>query len=99
MLSFPAKPPFVMGALRGGERMEGEYLTIPLDLKMRCVELFESGLTARQVYNDVFAKEHEGMSFESFRRKLRAWKSVLQSMFAAFHACDKASLSFHIVKY
>lgn len=49
-------------------------MTIPLDLKMRCVELFESGLTARQVYNDVFAKEHEGMSFESFHRKLRAWK-------------------------
>lgn len=54
--------------------MEGEYLTIPLDLKMRCVEMFESGLTARQVYNDVFAKEHEGMSFESFHRKLRAWR-------------------------
>ena len=31
-------------------------------------------MTAREIYEQVFKPEHDGMSFESFRRKLRDWK-------------------------
>ena len=54
--------------------MEGEYLTIPLELKAKCAELYWEGMGAREIYAEHFCKEHEGMSFDTFRRKLRTWR-------------------------
>lgn len=44
---------------------------ISYDLKRRCVEA--TG-TARQIYNTIFLPEHEGMCFETFKRKLQLWR-------------------------
>lgn len=48
-------------------------MTIPIELKRKCVELSKT-MTAREIYNDVFRKEHQGMAIETFSRKLRLWK-------------------------
>ena len=51
---------------------------IPLDLKRRCVAAANSGMTVRQVFEDVFYPEHQQMKFESFRRRLQYWKNAAQ---------------------
>ena len=49
-------------------------MTIPLELKAKCAELYREGMGAREIYAEHFCKEHEGMSFDTFRRKLRTWR-------------------------
>ena len=49
-------------------------MTIPLELKAKCAELYWEGMGAREIYAEHFCKEHEGMSFDTFRRKLRTWR-------------------------
>lgn len=46
-------------------------MLIPYELKRRCVNAEGS---ARDIYNNIFLPEHEGMSFETFRRKLKLWR-------------------------
>ena len=48
---------------------------ISLDLKRKCVMAAENGLTYQQVYDEIFKKEHEGMTFESFRHVLKHWRN------------------------
>lgn len=64
-------PALSAGAGHGGEALS----EIPLTLKARCVELLRSGMTMREIYTGHFVCEHEGMSYETFRRKLRSWKN------------------------
>lgn len=54
--------------------MAGLGTAIPLDLKIRCIEARASGMTARQVFNEVFLPEHDTMSYVSFQRKLNHWE-------------------------
>lgn len=47
---------------------------ISASIKRTCVERTQAGETAREVYNGYFSHVHEGMSYDSFRRKLKLWK-------------------------
>lgn len=49
-------------------------MPISEELKRNCVELYKSGKTMREVYDELFSKEHSGMSYQVFRHKLRNWK-------------------------
>ena len=46
---------------------------IEYELKVKCVSLLGS-MTMREIYETVFRPEHETMSYETFRHKLREWK-------------------------
>lgn len=48
-------------------------MQIPYELKKRCVEMSQTD-TARDIYMNVFCREHKGMSLETFKRKLRIWR-------------------------
>ena len=48
--------------------------TIEIDLKKRCIAAFNSGVTSKEIYNSIFLPEHEGMSYEAFRRDLNRWR-------------------------
>ena len=54
----------------------GEQLPMPIsqEVKRKCVELKRKGHTAREIYINYFAKEHQGMAFETFRAKLKHWQ-------------------------
>lgn len=47
---------------------------ISIEVKKRCVEMAEKGVPHRQIYREYFSKEHEGMSYETFRRRLHDWR-------------------------
>lgn len=47
---------------------------IDLELKKKCVQLANDGVTARQIYEEVFKPERDTMTFNTFRRKLLDWK-------------------------
>ena len=49
-------------------------MLIGYELKRKCVELANNGMTYRDIYNNVFSPEHKGMSRETFARKLREWR-------------------------
>jgi len=51
-------------------------MTIPLELKRRCVEMRNNGCSHLEIYNEVFKKEHPGMGFETFRHKIRKWEKL-----------------------
>ena len=48
-------------------------MTISAEVKKTCVEMKRSGHTAREVYLNYFCHEHTGMSYETFRAKLKRW--------------------------
>lgn len=47
--------------------------TIPLEVKRECVELRKSGVSSPEIYRDYFCKVHPGMSYETFRHKIKHW--------------------------
>lgn len=49
-------------------------MEIPYELKKRCVDLYRSGASRRDVY-EMFCKEHPHMSWQCFRSKLTHWKN------------------------
>lgn len=49
-------------------------MPISIELKKKCVELAKAGKKPREIYTETFYPEHDGMSYESFSRKLRDWK-------------------------
>ena len=52
--------------------------TIPLELKRKCVELRNGGMSMPDIYRSCFAEEHPEMGYETFRHKLKRWmKQVL----------------------
>lgn len=48
-------------------------MRIPYELKRACVEARKSK-SQKQVYNEIFLPSHSGMSFETFRHKIREWE-------------------------
>lgn len=48
--------------------------SIPLALKVECVQAAERGMTAREIYDTIFLPQHSGMEHRTFRRKLAYWK-------------------------
>jgi hypothetical protein len=51
-----------------------EQTSIPYTLKQRCVALFESGKSYREIYNFYISVMGQTQSFKSFRITLRRWK-------------------------
>ena len=49
-------------------------MTISLEIKQNCVEMWKSGKTARAVYDEYFHEVHPSMGYETFRTKLKRWK-------------------------
>ena len=47
---------------------------INYQLKRRCVELINGGAPIKEVYNTVFLPEHDGMSYNTFKRKTQYWR-------------------------
>lgn len=47
--------------------------TIPLELKRKCVELRNGGMSMPDIYRSCFAEEHPEMGYETFRHKLKRW--------------------------
>lgn len=50
---------------------------IPIEVKRKCVELANNGLSAREIYKDYYSK-HCNTKFDSFRRMLRRWKNKVE---------------------
>lgn len=48
---------------------------IPYDLKQRCLQAKQDGMTTHRIYTEIFHKEHPSMNFETFSRKIRMWKN------------------------
>lgn len=49
-------------------------MVISADLKKKCVEMKRSGKTSRDIYLEIFSREHPGMAYETFRTKLKKWQ-------------------------
>ena len=49
-------------------------MNIDYALKRKCAELANSGAEYREIYNNTFLPAHEGMTFETFRHKIRDWR-------------------------
>lgn len=47
---------------------------IPYELKRECVEAYNSGMTPRDIYREIFRPQHPGMTIETFYCKLRHWR-------------------------
>lgn len=52
----------------------GVDVTIDLEVKRKCCELAEQGMTSRQIYDEYFSKQHSGQAYASFRTSLQRWK-------------------------
>lgn len=49
-------------------------MRIDLEIKRKCIEMAEEGLTSKEIYRTYFSKVHEGMNWETFRHHLRRWR-------------------------
>lgn len=49
-------------------------MTISLEIKQNCVEMWKSGKNSKEVYTEYFSKVHTGMSYETFKVKLKRWR-------------------------
>lgn len=49
-------------------------MSVSIELKQKCVELAKAGKTCREIYVETVCPEYDGMSYESFCRRLREWK-------------------------
>jgi hypothetical protein len=49
-------------------------LKISYELKRKCAEMANNGMTYREIYNSVFLPSHKGMSLNTFKRKLQDWR-------------------------
>lgn len=48
--------------------------TIPFEVKQKCVEMRESGASLPSIYREYFSEAHPGMSYETFRHKIKHWQ-------------------------
>lgn len=48
-------------------------MTISLEVKRKCVEMKREGKTSTEIYRDYFSTVHEGMSYPTFKAKLKHW--------------------------
>lgn len=46
-------------------------------MKKRCIDAYDEGKTAREVYTGIFHDSYPAASFESFRRMLRNWRNKI----------------------
>ena len=46
---------------------------ISYEVKKKCVELKRSGMNSREIYDSYFSLVHEGMSYTTFKAKLKLW--------------------------
>ena len=51
-------------------------MQIPDTLKQKCAELANKSIAYREIYESIFLPEHQGMSFETFRHKIRGWRKT-----------------------
>lgn len=49
-------------------------MRIPTEVKRECVRLAMSGMNSREVYDEYFNKQHEGMAYSSFQPQLSHWR-------------------------
>lgn len=49
------------------------------DFKRKCITAKTNGVPAREIYNNFYKPHYAGMSFETFARKLRLWKSKFET--------------------
>ena len=49
-------------------------MTISEEVKQKCVELHRQGKSQMEIWRDYFSVVHPGMSFETFRHKIRKWE-------------------------
>ena len=49
-------------------------MPISEEVKKQCVEMKRNGKNSREIYNEYFSKVHEGMSYETFKTKLKRWQ-------------------------
>ena len=49
-------------------------MTIALEVKRKCIELREKGMTMPEIYRSYFSQVHPGMTYETFRHKLKHWR-------------------------
>ena len=64
-----------VGAGDATTNKEGEYLEgIGYTLKRKCAELANLGEEPRRIYDNVFYPAHKGMSYNTFKRKMRDWR-------------------------
>lgn len=69
---------------------------IPYTLKRKCAELANEGKNYRQIYTEVFYPAHPDMSYETFRHKIRDWKT---KKYADDEALETANLDWEFSPY
>lgn len=52
-------------------------MKIPYSLKKQCADLANSGQSYHKIYAEIFSTVHPEMGYETFRHKLRMWKSKI----------------------
>lgn len=55
----------------GGDR---QLHSIDIEIKKKCVDAYNSGQTAKEIYNNIYRGENRKATFESFCRSLRQWR-------------------------
>ena len=55
------------------EEVKHRHGTVPLAIKREAVEGLMSGLSYRDVFNDIFLPKYKYMNYETFRHKARSW--------------------------
>ena len=53
----------------------GGNVSVSLEIKKKCVEMSESGMSNKQIFMDFYSKEDPTIGFESFRRSIFNWKT------------------------
>lgn len=51
---------------------------ISVEVKKKCIELSNQGLTAKEIYTQYYSKEFD-TKFSGFKRMLRKWKKKIQT--------------------
>ena len=54
------------------EEVKHRHGTVPLAIKREAVEGLMSGLSYRDVFNDIFLPKYKYMNYETFRHKARS---------------------------
>ena len=52
------------------------FMTIPLSVKQKCVEMRKEGYSKPEIYKQYFSEVHPNMNYETFRHKMRRWEKM-----------------------
>jgi hypothetical protein len=50
-------------------------MSVPIEVKKRCVELLKSGKTSREIFTQYYSKLYSDTGFKSFSSMLSKWKT------------------------